>query len=396
MAATKMHLSKARINALATPDKPLTVHDAELGGFELLVLPSGTRTFYLHGRTRAGRQYRFKLGRFGTELTAEQARAEARRIRAAVALGQDPAADRQRSRQKHKVRQASPTVSELWEAFVEARKSAWSPNTLESYQAWFRNHVAPALGRQKAHEIAPVDIRRMYRAIAKPATQHQVLRCTSAMYGWAVAQDVLPLITVNPCSGAIGPDLKGPGANRREREPEGDELERMIRALETRDDLIGVFFVLLLLTGARENELLRATWREFDLDAERPVWRKPTSKTGKPHRVTLSDQAAELLRAVKAAQPFSPFGWLTEPVMRKVWRQVCAAAEVTDLRIHDWGRHFHASLLAAEGYSLLDIGKALGHRSEQTTKRYTHVVESRQREAAGKLGEVVRLAGRRP
>ena len=81
--------------------------------------------------------------------------------------------------------------------------------------------------------------------------------------------------------------------------------------------------------------------------------------------------------------------------MRKRWREICAAADVADLRIHDWARHFHASLLAAEGYTLLDIGKALGHRSEQTTKRYTHVLERRQREAAGKVGEVVRLAGRR-
>ena len=127
------------------------------------------------------------------------------------------------------------------------------------------------------------------------------------MFGWAVGSDDYPLITSNPCAGAISE--KGPGANKREREPEGDELERMVRALE-RDDLTGAFFLLLLLTGARENELLKALWREFELDSERPTWRKPTTKTGRPHRVTLSPQAVELLRAVKQAHPFSPFGWL--------------------------------------------------------------------------------------
>ena len=147
MASQKMHLAKARINALAIPDQPLTVHDDQLGGFELLVLPSGLKTFYLHGRTRDGRQFRVKLGRFGTDLTAERARTEAKRIRAAVALGQDPAAELRAKRQKHKERQAAPTVAELWDAFYAARKDAWSPNTAESYRIWFARHVEPILGR---------------------------------------------------------------------------------------------------------------------------------------------------------------------------------------------------------------------------------------------------------
>jgi integrase len=80
--------------------------------------------------------------------------------------------------------------------------------------------------------------------------------------------------------------------------------------------------------------------------------------------------------------------------MRKAWAEICAEAVVADLRIHDL-RHWHASLLAGEGFGLLDIGKALGHRSSSTSGRYTHVVEKRQREAATRLGEVVSLAGRR-
>ena len=123
------------------------------------------------------------------------------------------------------------------------------------------------------------------------------------MFSWGVANDAYPLITSNPCLGAIGKDLRGPGANKRDREPEGDELERMIGAIKARNDLIGVFFLLLLLTGARENELLKAPWREFDLDSERPTWRKPSTKTGKPHSVTLSPQAVELLLTVNAAHP---------------------------------------------------------------------------------------------
>ena len=387
MAAPKMRLTKARVNALATPSRPLTVHDDEIAGFDLLILPSGLRTFYLHCRTRDGRQFRMKIGRFHTELTADQARVEARRLRAAIALGRDPAAELQERRQKRKARQAAPTVAELFDAFYAARRDAWRANTAAAYRGWFGKHVAPVLGRHKAHEVTPSDVRRLYRAITRPATQQQVFRTVSAIFSWAVAQDDYPLITVNPCLGAIGPDIKGKGANRREREPEGDELARLVGAIEARGDQVSKFFMLLLLTGCREGELLHATWRELDLDGDRPTWRKPPTgtKTGQPHRVTLSKPAAELLQVVKTAQPFSPFGWLTKHRMRMAWREVCAAAGIADLHVHDL-RHWHASLLAAAGFGLLDIGAALGHRSEATSRQYTHMVEARQREAADKLG----------
>jgi integrase len=396
MAIRKMHLAKAAINALPPPAQITTIWDDELSGFGLLVLPSGTKTFIIHRRTRTGRQIRIKIGRVG-ELSAEQARTEAKRLCAQISLGHDPAAERRAARQQQQEHSATPTVARLAELWQQANADRWAPKTAKAYGSWLATHVLPALGRSKANEVQPADIRRMYKAIVArtPATADQVLRTASALYAWAVANDDLPMITSNPCVRVLTPDLRGPGAAKREREPEGDELERLVRALEDRADLIGVFFLVLLLTGAREGELLGAMWRDFDLDGERPTWRKRRTKTGKPHRVTLNSEAVELLRAVKAEQPFSPFGWLKIHRMRDAWAEVCTAAGVTDLRIHDWARHFHACILASQGFNLLDVGKALGHRSQQTSARYTHVVERRQREAATKLGEVVRLAGRR-
>jgi len=362
----------------------------------LLVQPGGAKTFFLHGRDRSGAQFKYKIGRFESELSAEAARAEAKRLRGLVALGRNPATERREARQAQRQRQAAPDGAQLWEACLEAHRGKWRPKTAAAYRSWIEGHALPVLGRSKAHEITPADIRKMYRAIVgrAPATADQVLRAVSSMFAWAVAQDDLPLITSNPCAGAIDRSARGPGAKQRDREPEGDELERMIATLKERGDDTSRYFLLLLLTGCREGELVNAAWRDFDLDAARPVWRKPTTKAGKPHRVTLSEPAVALLREVRQAHPFAPFSWLNENKMRAVWREVCEQACVKDLRIHDL-RHWHASLLAAQGYGLLDIGKALGHRSEATSKRYTHMLDRRQREAAGKLGEVVRLAGRK-
>ena len=50
---------------------------------------------------------------------------------------------------------------------------------------------------------------------------------------------------------------------------------------------------LLLLTDARVSELLRAEWRHVDL--ERRAWLIPTSNTGKPRHVPLSQAAIDII-----------------------------------------------------------------------------------------------------
>lgn len=65
---------------------------------------------------------------------------------------------------------------------------------------------------------------------------------------------------------------------------------------------------LLLLTGARRSEALKATWDQFDL--ERGVWTKPShaTKQKRTEHVPLSPYALALLMEIKEkAAPESPF-----------------------------------------------------------------------------------------
>jgi integrase len=68
--------------------------------------------------------------------------------------------------------------------------------------------------------------------------------------------------------------------------------------------------------------------------------------------------------------------------LQPFWQRVRQRAGLSDARIHDL-RHTFASVAATNGMSLLVIGKILGHKSEQTTKRYAHLARSTVREAAG-------------
>jgi integrase len=151
-----------------------------------------------------------------------------------------------------------------------------------------------------------------------------------------------------------------------------------------------------LLTGCRVGEARSARWHHFDLDAEQPTWVKPRgmTKQKRPHRLPLSSEAVAILRDLKAAQLFSPYGALGDTSLRRAWSEITKAAAIADLRVHDL-RHWHASLLASMGLSLQMIGSLLGHAHTATTQRYAHLLDTPLRKASGELGQLIELAGRR-
>jgi site-specific recombinase XerD len=58
------------------------------------------------------------------------------------------------------------------------------------------------------------------------------------------------------------------------------------------------------------------------------------------------------------------------------------------VRVHDL-RHSFASVLASGGASLLLIGQLLGHTQAATTLRYSHLLDSAQRDAVHRAGAVI-------
>ena len=150
---------------------------------------------------------------------------------------------------------------------------------------------------------------------------------------------------------------------------------------------------ILLLTGSRRNEVLHATWDQFDL--ERGVWIKPahTTKQKRKEYLPLSSQTIEILKAMQQAKstPFLfPGKILGQPLknMNKSWNTIRKRAGIADVRIHDL-RHTHASHLVSSGLSLSIVGKLLGHRHAATTQRYAHLADEPLRQAAELFGEKV-------
>ena len=198
-----------------------------------------------------------------------------------------------------------------------------------------------------------------------------------------------------------------------------DELSRLLdacRASTSPDLLLAV--LLAVTTGARAGELLGLRWRDVDLEEgllQVRVENETTTKGGVrtlalvPQLVPLMqaryDRAKamerERQRKAKIATLRDLGGLLVFPSrvsenkavdLRKPFETALAKAGIADFHWHDL-RHSAASFLAKRGATLLEIGAVLGHKTTQTTKRYSHLAPSHTHElvrglANDLLGEV--------
>ena len=148
---------------------------------------------------------------------------------------------------------------------------------------------------------------------------------------------------------------------------------------------------LLLLTGARKNEVLSARWDW--LDRKRQVLSLPDSKTG-AKLVYLSEAALAVLDRQHTVSHASVYIFPSRDEgkhfvgLPKSWAKICQRAGLQGVRLHDL-RHTAASIAVGQGASLPLVGKLLGHTQAQTTQRYAHVDIDPALRAANEIGSVV-------
>lgn len=407
-------ISKRSVDALQpAPGKDVLMFDTEIAGFAVKITPSGGRTYLLQYEI-AGRKRRYRIGRHG-ELTADEARVRARRLRVRIADGVDPFADRLRDR-------AIPDVAALGARYMAEHASVHKrPSSAAEDRRNLANHIAPLLGELKTSAVTPEDVARMVRSIAAGETArdektgkhgrrivrggrgaaNRTLALFSKMMSLAEEWGHRPRGS-NPCAG-----VKHFAENKRQRFLSGDELARLGQALAAAE-LAGLetpavlaALRLLLFTGCRLAEIRTLRWSYLDLD--RAIINLPTSKTG-PKTVYLPAPALQVLtgldRPPPGADAFVFPGRRARPRpgdtgsdtgaarpiedLRGPWGRIRRAAGMPDLRLHDL-RHTFASVGAAGGLSLQLIGGLLGHAAIRTTERYAHLVDAAARSAAERI-----------
>jgi integrase len=339
--------------------------DTAITGFTLEVRPNGGKTYYLRYWDEGGRQRQIKLGGYA-DITFEQARKKAQRLRSEVTLGGDPAAAKDE-------RKAIPTFTELAKQHLAHAESY--QRSYDDIEAIMRLHLLPRWGKLKLHEIQQQDVAKWLgqkRAEGLAPATVEKLRVTFHRSFVLAARWNIPGGQANPVRGIPRPKFD----NKRERYLSPAEAERLHKAVANSPNTQLKYIVgLLLLTGARKMELLRAKWEHVDLD--RKSWHIPDSKTGKARHVPLSKPAVALIGQLPK---FEKCPWLIpnpetkEPFVdvKKAWTTARRVAGLPGLRIHDL-RHSAASFMIAAGIDLYAVGRILGHADYQSTVRYSHL-----------------------
>ena len=402
-------LTQAVVNGLKPKAKTYDIRDLELKDFLVRVNPSGSASYVLGYRNKAGQSRRFTIGKVG-QITATQARSIAQKKKLEIANGQDPNAEKQLAREKAE-RQKKSTFKAYYERrykqYIETHHKQ-PKGTLARLEKFVKLWGDKPLGNINLNLLHDYQANRINDGRAY-STINRELNIVSGMFRLAVEDDV---IQSNPCQKLKKLKIdRNPITRFLEDEEEArliDELKqrqqeifqnrengnewRRERNYELMHDFSNYEYVNYLLplvlialkTGMRRMELLSLEWSDVYLQVQEPYLqiKGENAKSSQSRTIPLNKEAAEILNEWKRFCNDSPIESemvFPNPVsgeqmteIGSAWNRVLEKAKIYKFRFHDL-RHTFASKLARKGVDLYRISKLLGHADITMTLRYAHL-----------------------
>jgi integrase len=274
-----MKLTRDVVAALTPGAKDVLFWDDELAGFGVRVATSGRKTWLCQYRVggRAGQQRRVSLG-LTSVVSADAARRKAKELLAQARLGVDTVGNRRAEQER--VRHTLGTVVDAYLAHAETRLR---PRTLTETKRHLKTHWKPLL-KLPIDDLHRRDVAQRLSVLVKqsgPVASNRARSALSACLSWAMREGQCES---NPTSHTHKQDEKA-----RSRVLGITELVSIWRACG--DDDYGAIVKLLILTGARRNEIGGMRW--FDLAGSE--WTISGSRTKPGRTLWLPQLAIELL-----------------------------------------------------------------------------------------------------
>ena len=366
----KVHLNKAFVSRIKCEESKSKqeFYDNEIKGFSLEVRANGTKTYYIRTKGADGKRVAKKLGD-AKVISVKDARAKAIKLKRKI--------ESQVDNLTLEAENSGQTMT--LEEFYNDHYLPYIKKQIKSYEtniSVFKNHILPAFGLKNMVEIKKSEIITLHSNMVQkkklaPATANKVLIFISHAFNVAMQLEIKG-IEVNPAS-KIKPYLLN---NAREKYLTKEEAARLIEVINQTQQNIHLKYIIpmLILTGARRGEVLKAKHEDFNLN--QLCWTIPTSKSGKKRVLPITPQLLELYKSIpKDDTPYlfasakSKKPYVTIYVS---WNSARTRAGLKDLRMHDL-RHSFASALVNNGRSLYEVQTLLGHSTSKMTQRYAHL-----------------------
>ena len=257
-------------------------------GLFLVTTRPGTASWV--GRVQKnGRRRDFGLGSF-TDVGASIARERIVALRAQLAEGLDPVAERQKAR-------GTPTFKEAAILAHSERKQRWRNG--KHQQQWLntlQTYAFPRLGAMKLQAITLADITAVLIPIwlDKPETARRVAQRIGIVLDWAFLnghrgteapmRSILRLMPAQPRRDAHHAAMPV------------DQLPAFFARLNEADNVTRLALKIVILTATRSGEVRGASWQEIDFDKCLWTIRAERMKGAREHVVPLSAPAVAVLK----------------------------------------------------------------------------------------------------
>jgi integrase len=306
--------------------------DDELSGFGLRLRTGAgrvRRTFIVQYRA-AGRSRRLLIGSADV-LSADQARAAAKKALAQVALGSDPQAAKVERRSEGTLRAAIDDYITLKRTKVRSR-------TMREVERYLRGPHFKSLHSRPLASITLKDVAACLTRISAQngsVTAGRARTTLSAFFVWALGEG---LADANPVIGTNRPDVD---SKPRDRVLDVAELVAVWKACRDGSGY-GAIIKLLALLGARREEIGGMRWSEININAATWTIPAPRCKNDREHVLPLPPAALAIIAEIERIDGRDHlFGGAAEHGFQR-WsaskRELDKRAGVTGWTVHDLRR----------------------------------------------------------
>jgi integrase len=335
-----------KLKALDVSRLPAGMH-ADGDGLYLQIGSAGARS-WIWRYSLSGRERYLGLGS-AAAIPLKRARelaAEARRMRAE---GVDPIEHRRQQRDAVRVRDAKAmTFGQVAAQYITAHEGSWgNARHREQWRNTLAIYVLTVIGSLPVQAIDTALVLKVLQPVwaTIPETANRIRGRIELILDYAVAHGYRasgdnPARWRGHLSMILPKRSKVARVEHHAALPYA-ELPAFMADLRRRESTSSRALEFLILTAARAGEVRGATWQEIDLDAGLWTISGERMKTGKPHRVPLSDRMLDILRDMSTRRENSfLFPGLRGPLSTMALGAMLKVMRRTDITVHGFRSSF--------------------------------------------------------
>ena len=398
MGEKRITLTPTRIANLHCESGQVFLWDAQAPGLGVRATPT-KKTYIVQGRL-GEKSVRIPILPID-KITLGEARTEAKRLLLALSQGRDPRAEKRRRLEAEAAEAAArkekdaieatrdKPVLELWQEYIEDRRPHWGERHLRDHQGVARRGGAPVkrgsgklmdgeLYQLLALPVADLTGERVEKWLhkqvaARPTRAALAMRLLKAFLSWAGEHEVYgSILNTGILTKRITANI--PRAAAKTDCLQKEQLRPWFKAVrEIGNPVIASYLQILLLTGARREELAGLRWEDVDFR-----WKSITiaDKVDELRVIPLTAYTESLLRRLPRtsrwvfASPTAASGRIAEP--RLAHNKALVVAGIDGLTLHGLRRSF-GSLAEWVEMPTGIVAQVMGHKPSATAERHYRV-----------------------